>query len=178
MPLADKDASTSMDGVKYERANQNEGYGSTSSSPRQPSTRDESGSSAFEAAINLSKLCIGSGILALPFAAERGGLLTMPLVIALVGLWNIGSCQLMISCKRACTSNGVMYATPPEVTSGQSGRTLPSSEDAYYTDFFGRGPESRGYLARSSASFETPRIARQISQNIIPDRIRSKRQDS
>lgn len=109
-----------MDGVKYERANQNEGYGSTSSSPRQPSTRDESGSSAFEAAINLSKLCIGSGILALPFAAERGGLLTMPLLIAFVGLWNIGSCQLMISCKRACTSNGVMYATPPEVTSTYS----------------------------------------------------------
>ena len=42
----------------------------------------------------------------------------------------------------------------------------------------GRGPESRGYLARSNASFETPRIARQISQNIIPGRVRSTRQDS
>ena len=42
----------------------------------------------------------------------------------------------------------------------------------------GRGPESIWYLARSNASFETPRIARQISQNIIPGRVRSKRQDS
>ena len=42
----------------------------------------------------------------------------------------------------------------------------------------GRGPESIWYLARSNASFETPRIARQIFQNIIPGRVCSKRQDS
>lgn len=109
-----------MNDVKYDRANQSEGYGSTNrDSPR--SRRDESvGSSAFEAAINLSKLCIGSGILALPFAAERGGVLTMPFLIALVGLWNVGACQLMISCKRACTNSGDIYRTPPEVTSTYS----------------------------------------------------------
>lgn len=107
-----------MAGSGYKIANSSDHYGSTPSSPRSQSGRG--GSSAWEAAINLSKLCIGSGILALPFAAERGGLLMMPLLIASVGLWNVGACQLMIACKRACTSRGIIFTTPPEVTSTYS----------------------------------------------------------
>ena len=42
------------------------------SDPQSSYETPESGSSTFEAAINLSKLCIGSGILALPFAVDRG----------------------------------------------------------------------------------------------------------
>ena len=54
------------------------------------------GSSLFWTTINFSKLCIGSGVLALPFAAMQGGLLMTPLGLFCVGAWNVISCRLMI----------------------------------------------------------------------------------
>jgi Transmembrane amino acid transporter protein len=40
------------------------------------------GLSIFDAVMNLSKMCIGCGILALPYATSRGGLLVSPIVSA------------------------------------------------------------------------------------------------
>lgn len=65
-------------------------------------TDPERKSSTFGAAINLAKLCIGTGVLALPYATSRGGLLFGPLVIALVAAWNGIACRLMIECKNYC----------------------------------------------------------------------------
>lgn len=59
------------------------------------------GSSAFGAAVNIAKLSIGNGILALPYATSRGGLLFSPIAIAVIAMWNILSCFMMIDCKRA-----------------------------------------------------------------------------
>ena len=86
--------------------------------PLSPHAMHTSGSSVFEAATNLSKLCIGSGILALPFAAERGGLILTPVLVASIGLWNGVSCDLMMQCKNEMIRRG--YVTPPEATSTYS----------------------------------------------------------
>lgn len=61
------------------------------------------GSSTFEAAVNLAKLCIGSGVLALPYASWKGGLLFSPIGIAVIAFWNYIACSQMIRCKRACS---------------------------------------------------------------------------
>jgi proton-coupled amino acid transporter len=61
----------------------------------------EGGASLQGAATNLAKLCIGSGILALPFAVTKGGLLFSPLCIAVIAVWNGMSCRYMIECKYA-----------------------------------------------------------------------------
>ncbi len=86
--------------------------------PPSPRATRESGSSTFEASINLSKLCIGSGILALPFAVDKGGLILTPVLIALVGWWNGVSCDLMIQSKNEMVRRA--YVTPPEATSTYS----------------------------------------------------------
>lgn len=53
------------------------------------------------ASINLSKLCIGTGLLALPLATYRGGLIFSPLGIAVIAVWNGIACDMMIRCKQA-----------------------------------------------------------------------------
>ena len=50
----------------------------------------------------MQQLSIGNGILALPFAFMKGGLLFSPIGIVCVAVWNVVSCFMMISCKKAC----------------------------------------------------------------------------
>ena len=61
----------------------------------------EEGASYLSAVVNLAKLCIGTGILALPFATLKGGLLFAPLGIGIIAFWNWISCRSMISAKYA-----------------------------------------------------------------------------
>lgn len=60
----------------------------------------EGGQSLCGAAVNLTKLCLGTGILALPFATTKGGTLFVPVGIALIALFNGYSCQILIECKK------------------------------------------------------------------------------
>ena len=46
---------------------------------------ERNGASTFGAAMNLTKLCVGCGVLALPHAVMQGGLLFSPIIIAMVG---------------------------------------------------------------------------------------------
>ena len=74
----------------------------------QSKARESGGSSSStEAAVNLTKLCIGSGILALPYAVQKGGLLLSPIFLALIAWWNYFSCIQMIECKHACVDKFV-----------------------------------------------------------------------
>jgi amino acid permease len=54
-------------------------------------------------------LCLGTGILALPFATARAGLLFSPLIIGIVALLNVFFCFLMVDCKYHC--NGFSFPT-------------------------------------------------------------------
>lgn len=60
----------------------------------------EGGQSLCGAAVNLTKLCLGTGILALPFATTKGGTMFVPVGIALIALLNGYSCQILIECKK------------------------------------------------------------------------------
>ena len=61
----------------------------------------------WSAAVNLSKLCIGTGILALPYATCKGGTIGGPLGIALIAAWNGISCRYMIESKASCMHHQV-----------------------------------------------------------------------
>jgi amino acid permease len=52
-------------------------------------TAMKDGSSLFWAVVNFTKLCIGSGVLALPFAAGKGGLFFTPIGLFFIGCWNV-----------------------------------------------------------------------------------------
>ena len=73
-------------------------------------------SSVTDASINLIKLCLGSGVLALPYAVNKGGLILSPIFIGLVAWWNYVSCEQMMDCKRAAACSYV----PSQVSSSYS----------------------------------------------------------
>jgi len=72
--------------------------------------------STFYAAANLAKLCIGVGVLALPFSVQKGGLLFAPLLIGVVAGWNMVACSMMIECKEATRTR----AFPTDLSSSYS----------------------------------------------------------
>lgn len=74
------------------------------------------GSSFFGAAVNIAKLSIGNGILALPYATSRGGLLFSPFAISMIAIWNVLSCFMMIDCKREIAN----FRFPSEISSTYS----------------------------------------------------------
>lgn len=43
--------------------------------------------------------CIGTGILAIPYATHRGGMVVGPAICALIAVWNSVACAMMIECK-------------------------------------------------------------------------------
>jgi len=75
-----------------------------------------SGSSLSEATVNLTKLCIGSGVMALPYAVQKGGLILSPIFLAVIAWWNYFSCIQMMNCKKACREISI----PPEISSTYS----------------------------------------------------------
>ncbi len=56
----------------------------------------ESKSSLSQATVNMVKMCIGTGVLAIPFAATEGGLIFHVLGTGLLFLWNYHSVKLLV----------------------------------------------------------------------------------
>lgn len=54
--------------------------------------------SVFATMMNLSKTCMGTGVLTLPYAAKQGGIILFIVGLFLIGLWNIYSVQRLIHC--------------------------------------------------------------------------------
>eukprot|EP00986_Skeletonema_menzelii_P002585 scaffold705_cov86-Skeletonema_menzelii.AAC.1 len=57
------------------------------------------GSSVIQTALNMTKLCMGTGTLALPFAAEKGGLLFNVVGLALIAIWNYYCANCVLRCR-------------------------------------------------------------------------------
>ena len=70
----------------------------------------------FEASVSLAKVCVGSGILALPIAVERGGLIFSPICLCGIAYWNALAVDMMLDCKQVC----VKRSSPPGVNSTYS----------------------------------------------------------
>eukprot|EP00584_Thalassiosira_punctigera_P003633 CAMPEP_0172534506 /NCGR_PEP_ID=MMETSP1067-20121228/6845_1 /TAXON_ID=265564 ORGANISM="Thalassiosira punctigera, Strain Tpunct2005C2" /NCGR_SAMPLE_ID=MMETSP1067 /ASSEMBLY_ACC=CAM_ASM_000444 /LENGTH=503 /DNA_ID=CAMNT_0013319307 /DNA_START=277 /DNA_END=1788 /DNA_ORIENTATION=+ len=56
------------------------------------------GASVFQTSLNVGKMCMGTGTLALPFAAEKGGLFFNAIGLGLIGLWNYYSANCLLRC--------------------------------------------------------------------------------
>ena len=72
---------------------------SSSSSTAYDSKQQHEGSTIFQTALNITKLCMGTGTLALPFAAEKGGLLFNVMGLALIALWNYYCANCILRCR-------------------------------------------------------------------------------
>jgi solute carrier family 36 (proton-coupled amino acid transporter) len=54
--------------------------------------------SVLQTMVNLAKTCMGTGCLALPFAAQQGGVLLSVAGIILIALWNVFSAKRLLDC--------------------------------------------------------------------------------
>ena len=88
------------------------------STEKNGATTESSKSTVMEATVNLTKLCIGSGILALPFAVEKGGLILSPIFLALIAWWNFVSCEQMMACKQYVKIHSIVI--PSDIASTYS----------------------------------------------------------
>ena len=70
----------------------------TNNHPSTNPPNDPKGASIFQTSLNIAKLCMGTGTLALPFAAEKGGLLFNVVGLGLIGLWNFYSADCLLRC--------------------------------------------------------------------------------
>ena len=98
-----------LDGGSYHSCNKSETSASmaeedsfnTPLSAEQPdATIDEikNGASVFQTSLNMAKMCMGTGTLALPFAATEGGLLFNIIGLLLIGIWNYYSANCLLRC--------------------------------------------------------------------------------
>ena len=56
------------------------------------------GATVFQTSLNIAKLCMGTGTLALPFAAQKGGLLFNIVGLGVVVVWNYYSADCLLRC--------------------------------------------------------------------------------
>ena len=52
----------------------------------------------FQTSLNITKICMGTGTLALPYAAQVGGLVFNALGLLIIGLWNYYSANCLMRC--------------------------------------------------------------------------------
>ena len=52
----------------------------------------------FQTSLNVTKICMGTGTLALPFASEVGGLLFNAIGLFVIGAWNYYSADCLLRC--------------------------------------------------------------------------------
>ncbi len=76
------------------------------------------GSSVIQTALNMMKMCMGTGTLALPFAAEKGGLIFNVVGLALIASWNYYCSNCVLRC-RECL--------PPRIKRGDSDSDIERS---------------------------------------------------
>lgn len=61
-------------------------------------TPSRGGGTVFQTSLNIAKTCMGTGTLALPYAACQGGLLFSLIGLGLISLWNLYSIDRLLKC--------------------------------------------------------------------------------
>lgn len=69
---------------------------------------ENEGATTYQTSINISKCCMGTGTLALPYAASQGGLLFNTIGIAFISLWNLYSVNCLIKCSKLIDDSYLM----------------------------------------------------------------------
>ena len=60
--------------------------------------RQRTGSTVFQTSLNIAKLCMGTGCLALPYAAQQGGLIFNVIGLGAIVVWNYYSADCLLRC--------------------------------------------------------------------------------
>ena len=58
------------------------------------------GATVLQTTINVVKVCIGTGVLALPFTFAQGGILSSIVILLVVAKWNILSVNMLLDCEQ------------------------------------------------------------------------------
>lgn len=82
------------------------------------------GATVFQTSLNIAKLCMGTGTLALPFAAQKGGLVFNMIGLGVIVVWNYYSADCLLKC---------LDHLPRDITEGDGGcPDRNSTEETYY----------------------------------------------
>ncbi len=73
------------------------------------------GAGVLSAVVSLTKTCIGTGVVALPYAVLQGGLLSLPGLV-LLGAWNWRCSQLLLRARAALASSPALTGPPPALS--------------------------------------------------------------
>jgi hypothetical protein len=107
------------------------------------SRRDNSrpnGATVFQTSLNIAKLCMGTGTLALPFAAQKGGLMFNMIGLGVIVVWNYYSADCLLGCLDYIPSREVV-ASSSDGCSNKMTRLLMQSqeygalEESYENDY-------------------------------------------
>ena len=72
--------------------------GNSENNNNTPHKKNMNKASVFQTSINMAKMCMGTGTLALPFAATKGGLIFNMIGLFMIGLWNYYSANCLLRC--------------------------------------------------------------------------------
>ena len=92
-------------------------------SPNNNASHKPKGATVVQTSLNIAKLCMGTGTLALPFAAQKGGLLFNGIGLGLIGLWNYLSANCLLRCLEYVPSEVGGCKGGGGCNGGSSGRT-------------------------------------------------------
>lgn len=100
------------------------------------------GATVLQTSVNVAKMCMGTGTLALPFAAQKGGLIFNVVGLFLIGMWNYYSTNCLLRCLEYAPQ--IENEGEDEVMRGSfSVRMLEDTRESY----------SRGSIARMSGKY-------------------------
>lgn len=84
--------------------------------PQDQQFHTPSGATVTETMTNLAKTCMGTGCLALPFAAKQGGILLHVFGLLVIALWNVLASQRLSACWDLLLSKTLTLPPPPRGT--------------------------------------------------------------
>lgn len=103
---------------------------STHSSSDDGNKTSNNNASTLQTSINMVKMCVGTGTLALPYAAKEGGLIWYIVGLSILTLWNIYSTDRLLKCCKYMNeykAGGVFKATNNNLISKSSGQVRRNS---------------------------------------------------
>ena len=84
----------------------------------------------FQTSLNMAKMCMGTGTLALPFAATQGGLLFNIIGLLLIGVWNYYSANCLLRCRIMCMELDCADNDEQQYTSASYGAIEPNIKES------------------------------------------------
>lgn len=115
------------------------------SDPADPFSSETKGNaSVMQTALNVAKTCMGTGTLALPYAASQGGYICSTLGFILMARWNLYCVDRMLQCNHLLQTINRLQ---------QIGKPLKSTQSASDEEQDESSSEERSYLNSRTSTF-------------------------